>query len=98
MGPLLTITVAVGGIAVPLIVAETTLAPAAVELSVPVATPVASVEPAGWVRVLAMPVAARTTVAPLTALPKSSRAVTVIMLVLEPVLTAIAPGATASVL
>src|SRR5919106_244290 len=98
MGPALTVTVAVWGIAVPLIVAETTLAPAPVELSVPVAAPFASVGPAGWVRVLPVPVAARTTVAPLTGLPKSSRAVTVMMLLPEPVLAPIAPGAAETVL
>src|SRR5919106_5795904 len=97
-GPALTVTVAVWEIAMPLIVAETTLAPAAVELSVPVAAPVAPVGPAGWVRVLPVPVAARTTVAPLTGLPNSSRAVTVMMLVPEPVLAPIVPGAALTVL
>src|SRR5919106_4038333 len=97
-GPALTVTVAVWEIAMPLIVAETTLAPAAVELSVPVAAPVAPVGPAGWVRVLPVPVAARTTVAPLTGLPNSSRAVTVMMLVPEPVLAPIVPGAAVTVL
>src|SRR5918996_540819 len=97
-GPLLTVTVAVEKIAAPLIVAETTLSPDPVELSVPVAAPVASVGPAGWVRVLPVPVAARITVAPLTGLPYSSRAVTVMMLVLEPALTVIVPGAAVTVL
>src|SRR5919106_5733996 len=94
--PALTVTVAVWEIAMPLIVAETTLAPAAVELSVPVTAPVAPVGPVGWVRVLPVPVAARTTVASLTGLPNSSRAVTV--MVLEPVLAAIVPGAALTVL
>src|SRR5918996_1215531 len=98
MGPALTVTVAVWEIAVPLIVAETTLAPATVELSAPVAAPFAPVGPAGWVRVLPVPVAARTTVAPLTGLPNSSRAVTVMMLVPEPVLAPIVPGAAVTVL
>src|ERR687892_263558 len=98
MGPALTVTVAVWEIAVPLIVAETTLAPAPVELSVPVAAPFAPVGPVGWVRVLPVPVAARTTVAPLTGLPNSSRAVTVMMLVPEPVLAPIVPGAAVTVL
>src|SRR5919106_1483921 len=98
MGPALTVTVAVWEIAMPLIVAETTLAPARVELSAPVAAPFAPVGPVGWVRVLPVPVAARTTVAPLTGLPNSSRAVTVMMLVPEPVLAPIVPGAAVTVL
>src|ERR687892_724710 len=97
MGPALTVTVAVWEIAVPLIAAETTLAPAAVELSVPVAAPFASVT-GGWVRVLPVPVAARTTVAPLTALPNSSRAVTVMVLVPPLAIMAIVPGAALTVL
>ena len=74
-----TVTVAVCVIAVPLAVAETVFTSATVELSVPVATPPALVVPLGWVRVLPLPVAARTTVAPLIALPASSFTVTVIV-------------------
>ena len=48
-----------------LIVAETVFVPAAVELSVPVATPLASVVPTGWVNVFpAVGVATSVTVAP----------------------------------
>ncbi|HZA61096.1 MAG TPA: hypothetical protein VE754_05355, partial [Actinomycetota bacterium] len=83
-GPALTVTVAVWAIAVSLIVAETILAPAAVELSVPLAAPFASVKPGGWVRVLPVPVAARTTVAPLMGKPLWSFAVTVIVVALVP--------------
>src|SRR2546430_17663765 len=46
-GPAFTTTVAVCVMATPPIVAETVFEPAAVELSVPVATPLASVVPAG---------------------------------------------------
>ena len=75
----LTMTVSVRVIATPLIVAETVLACAVVELSVPVATPLASVTAAGCVSVLPVPVAASTTVAPLTGFPPASFAVTVIV-------------------
>src|SRR5439155_911026 len=77
--PAVTVTVAVWAIATPLIVAETVLASGVVELRVPVATPLAFVGPAGWVRVLPEPVALRTTVAPLIGFPLASRAVTVIV-------------------
>src|SRR5512134_4082374 len=59
-----TVTVAVCVMATPFTVADTVLAWATVELRVPVATPLALVVPAGCVRVLPVPVAARTTVAP----------------------------------
>src|SRR2546426_32333 len=63
--PALTTTVAVCVIATVLIVAETVFEPAAVELSVPVICPLASVVPTGWVNVFpAVGVAARVTVAP----------------------------------
>jgi hypothetical protein len=63
--PTLTTTLAVWVIATELIVADTVFEPAAVELSVPVATPLASVVPTGWVNVFpAVGVAASTTVAP----------------------------------
>jgi hypothetical protein len=65
--------------AVPFAVAETVFVPATVELNVPLATPFASVGPAGWVRVFPLPVAASTTVAPLIGLPFTSFAVTVIV-------------------
>ncbi len=78
-GPAVTVTVAVCVIATPLIVADTVFEPAAVELSVPLATPLAFVGLAGCVSVLPEPVAASTTVAPLTGFPPASRAVTVIV-------------------
>src|SRR5439155_89568 len=71
--------VAVWAIATPLIVADTVLVSGVVELRVPVATPLAFVGLAGCVSVLPEPVAARTTVAPLTGFPFASRAVTVIV-------------------
>src|SRR6266699_1231633 len=60
-------------------VAETVLDSATVELSVPVATPLAVVGPIGCVSVFAVPVAASTTVAPAIAFPNPSLAVTVIV-------------------
>ena len=78
--PASTTTVAVWVIATALIVAETVFEPAAVELRVPVATPLASVVPTGCVSVFPeLGVAARTTVAPSTGLPLASLAVTVIV-------------------
>src|SRR5213078_985605 len=78
--PTLTTTVAVCVIATPSIVAETVLDPAAVELRVPVATPLAFVVPSGCVRVFpAVGVAASVTVAPAIGLPLASFAVTVIV-------------------
>ena len=78
--PTLTTTLAVAVIATVLIIADTVFVPAAVELRVPVATPFASVVPAGWVNVLpAVGVAASVTVAPGTGLPFASLAVTVIV-------------------
>src|SRR2546425_161753 len=65
-------------------VAETVLDSATVELSVPVATPLAFVVAAGCVSVFPVPVAASTTVAPSTGLPSASLAVTVIVDVLVP--------------
>jgi len=72
-----TVTVAVWVIATPPADAETVFASATVELSVPVAVPLASVGPAGCVSVLPLPVAESTTVAPLIGLPFASFAVTV---------------------
>jgi len=78
--PALTTTVAVCVIATALIVADTVLDPAAVEVKVPVISPLASVVPTGWVSVLpVVGVAARVTVAPAIGLPFASRAVTVIV-------------------
>lgn len=96
-GAFVTVTVAVCVIATPEIVAETTFAPAAVELRVPVATPLALVEPLGCVSVLPVPVAASTTVAPLMGLPLASLAVTVIVLVVAPELAAMVVGAAITV-
>ena len=62
--PAFTVMVADWVTATPSIVAETTFVPGLVELRVPVATPLALVVPLGWVSVLPVPVAARTTVAP----------------------------------
>src|SRR5882762_4494872 len=63
--PAFTTTVAVWVIATELIVAETVFDPVAVELKPPVATPLASVVPTGWVSVFpAVGVAASVTVAP----------------------------------
>jgi len=78
-GPGATDTVAVCVIAVPPAVAETVFAPAPVEPRVPVATPAASVVPLGWVRVLPLPVAASTTLAPAIGLPLASFTVTVMV-------------------
>jgi len=66
-------------IAVPLAVADTVLDSATVELSVPVATPLASVGPLGWVSVFPLPVAESTTVAPLIGFPLAFLTVTVIV-------------------
>src|SRR5207302_8059693 len=73
-----TVTVAVWLIGTPLIVADTVFVSATVELSVPVVTPLAFVGP-GCVRLLPVPVALSTAVAPLIAFPFASRAVTVIV-------------------
>src|SRR5438093_11090298 len=79
-GPALTVTVAVCVMATELMVADTVLVSAAVELSVPVATPFAFVVPTGCVKVLpVVGLAARTTVAPWIGLPLASFAVTVIV-------------------
>ncbi len=77
--PGVTVTAAVCVIVTPPAVAETAFVPATVELSVPVATPLELVGPAGWVSVLPEPVAVSVTVAPLTGFPLASRAVTVIV-------------------
>jgi hypothetical protein len=82
-------------IAVPFAVADTVFVPATVELSVPVATPLAFVGPEGCVKVFPLPVAASTTVAPLIAFPFASFTVTVIVEV--PLPTVIDVGAAATV-
>src|SRR5207249_1377157 len=76
--PGFTTTAAVWVIATASIVADTVFVPAAVALRVPVATPLALVGPAAWVRVFpAAGVAASTTVAPSIRFPLASLAVTV---------------------
>src|SRR5690348_2209801 len=82
--PGFTTTVAVWVTPVPLIVADTVFDSATVEDSVPVATPLPLVVPAGWVRVFPEPVLASTTVAPEIRFPFASFAVTVIVLWLAP--------------
>src|SRR5437879_1743463 len=78
--PAVTTTVAVCVIATALMVADTVFEPAAVDASVPVATPSASVVPAGCVNVFpAVGVAARVTVAPCIRLPFASFAVTLMV-------------------
>src|SRR5437660_6423192 len=82
--PVATVTAAVWVSAVPFTVAETVFPSATVELSVPVATPLPFVAPAGCVRVFPVPDAANTTVAPPIRLPFASFAVTVIVLLVPP--------------
>ena len=82
--PVTTVTVAVGVMPTPPIVAETVFASATVEAIVPVVTPLALVTAAGGVMVFPVPVEARATVAPLITLLFASRAVTVIVLVATP--------------
>jgi len=79
--PAVTVTVAVWVTTMLLFtVAVTVLAPAAVELRVPVICPLASVVPVGCARVFpVVGAAASVTVAPLTGLPFTSRTVTVIV-------------------
>jgi hypothetical protein len=76
----------------PFTTAVIVLGPAPVELRVPVATPVAFVGP-GCVIAFPFPVADSTTVAPLIGFPPASRAVTVMVLALDPVLAEIVVGA-----
>jgi len=78
--PGFTTTVAVCVMATELMVAEMVFVSAVVELSVPVATPLALVVPTGCVNVLpVVGVAASTTVAPAIGLPLASLAVTVMV-------------------
>src|SRR5437667_297408 len=74
-----TVTDAVWLISTPLIVADTVLDPATVELRLPAATPLPFVVLAGCVSVLPPPLAARLTLAPLFRFPLASRAVTVMV-------------------
>jgi len=84
-GPAFTTTVAVWVIATALMVADAAFDPAAVELKVPVTTPLASVVPSGCVSVFpAVGVAASVTVAPSIGFPLASRAVTVMVDWLDP--------------
>jgi hypothetical protein len=94
-GPGVTVTLAVCVSGAPFAVAETVLVPVTVELRVAVATPLASVGPAGCVSVFPLPVAANATVAPLIGLPLSSFTVTVIVEV--PLPATIELGAAATV-
>ena len=87
----MTVTEAVWVIDSELIVAEMVFDSATVELNDPVATPLAFVDPSGWVIVFPVPVAAMTTVAPWMGLPLASLAVTV--MVEEPVPAVIDVGA-----
>src|SRR5207245_690852 len=89
-----TVTPAVCVIAIPLIVAEIVFASATVELTVPVATPLASVPAAGCVSVLPLPVAASTTGMRSDGRRVASFAVTVI--VAEPFPAVIDAGAAAT--
>src|SRR5213596_386024 len=93
--PGFTTIVAVAVTPTPPIVADMTFDPAVVDERVPVATPFASVGPAGCVSALFAPVAASTTVAPLIGLPLASFAVTVIVEVPDP--AAIEVGAAVTV-
>ena len=77
----------------PPIVADTTWSPGAVALRVPVVVPSLFVGCAGWVSAFPSPVAERVTVAPGTGLSNASRAVTVIVLRLDPLDAVIAGGA-----
>src|SRR5881296_16160 len=92
--PGVTTTVALCVTATPSTVAVTVLDSATVELTVPVATPLAFVVALGCVSVLPVPVAAMTTVAPAIGLPRASRAVTVIVDWLVPLEAAIGDVAT----
>lgn len=75
----LTVTAAVWVMAVPLIVAETVLDSATVEVNVLVNTPLLLVVPELGVRLLPLPEEVRLTLAPLIVLPVPSFAVTVIV-------------------
>src|SRR3989442_8191559 len=93
-GAIVTVIAAVDVSAVPFTVAEIVFPSATVELNFPVATPLAFVGAAGCVNVLPLPVAARTTVAPLTGLPFASFAVSVIVLAAPPARMLVGAAAT----
>src|SRR5206468_2832335 len=95
--PGFTSTVAVWAIVTPLIVASTVLDSVTVELSDPVATPLALVGPAGCVRVFPVPDAVSTTGTLGIGLLYWSRTVTVIVLVLLPLEAVIVPGVAVTV-
>src|SRR5207247_2477105 len=88
---LVTVTAAVWVTASPLIVAAIVVASPAAERTVPLAVPLASVGPVGWVSVLPLPLAWSWTVAPAIGFPFASRAVTVMVEI--PVPASIAGGA-----
>ena len=79
-----TATLAVWVTAVPAIVAETTRLPGVVALSRPVVDPLLRVRVAGWVSVFPVPLADRVTARPEIGLSNASRAVTVMVLRLDP--------------
>ena len=91
-----TVTVGCWVIATELIVADTVFVPTAVELKVPVNTPLPFVVPPG-VTVFPDPVALRTTETPLTGFPAPSFAVTVMVLWIEPELAVMVGGAATTV-
>ena len=90
-----TVTDAVFVMATPAAVAVTVLDSATVELRAPCATPLPSVTPpAGCPTVLPLPDAANTTDTPGARLPNASRALTVTVVTLEPVLAVMVAGET----
>src|SRR5512143_4121293 len=95
-GPALTVTEGCTVSGMPFTVAVTTFTSATVELRDPVAVPFEPVTPTGWVIALPVPVAASVTDAPEMGFPKASRATTVAVAALEPLLATIAPGAPAT--
>src|SRR5229473_4818196 len=95
--PATTVTAAVCVTVTPAIADVTVFVPTTVELTLPVATPFASVATAGCVSVFPVPVAVSTTAAPLIGFPKPSRAVTVSVATLVPEEAVIAVGDAASV-
>src|SRR3990172_2454690 len=92
-----TVTVAVWVTATPLTLAEMVLVSATVALKVAVAAPLAFVVVAAGPRVFPVPVAAKVTGAPAITLPSASRAVTVMVAVLVPLLAVRVAGVATSV-
>src|SRR5207249_9905347 len=76
--PGVTVTVAVCLTGTPSIVADTVFDSATVELRLPVATPLPFVVALGWLRVLPVPLAVSTPVAPANGFPEPPRAATAI--------------------